>query len=181
MLLKSKLFKKVYIYKKYTMKKMILYAAFACITIVSCKEQKEVENADKYKKNLEVAKQFIEAFSTKDSTKEASLLAENFKWTGPAMGQDSLPKDSLLVSDKQMMNTFNEIKLTNTEFVPGVDPVTFKLDGGVRVYGIWTSKVISTGKPTKFKYYAVFGFNEAGKIISLEEYANMEDLMKGLQ
>jgi hypothetical protein len=159
--------------------KKILLGALLSATLFACTEKKENnEGLDKYKKNLEVAKQFIEAFSAGDSTKEASLLADSLKWTGPAVGQDSLPKDSLLKSDKEMMTVFKDVQLTKTEFVPGVDPITYKLDGGVRVYGTWVSKSVKSGKMTKLKYYAVFQINENGKIISLEEYANMEDLNK---
>jgi ketosteroid isomerase-like protein len=161
------------------MKKIIIYSALACIAFTSCKEQKQADgNLEKFQKNLEVAKQFIAVFSTKDSTKEATLLADNFKWNGPAIGQDSLPKEALLSNDKELMNGFNDITLTNAQYLPGVDPVTYKIDGNVRVYGTWVTKSASSGKTVKLRYYAVFEFNEAGKITALEEYTNMEDLKK---
>ena len=160
------------------MKKLFL-CALVSASLIACSEKKSDDtNLELYKKNLEVAKEFIAVFSAKDSTKEAALLADNFKWTGPAIGQDSLPKDSLLAGDKVLMNTYNDTKLTNVQFVPGVDPVTYKLDGAVRVYGTWVSKFASTGKLNKLKYYALFEFDSAGKISYLEEYANLEDLKK---
>ena len=159
--------------------KKILFVILVSASIFACTEKKESDaGLDNYKKNVEVAKQFLEVFSTKDSTKEASLLSDDFKWNGPAVGQDSLPKSALLASDKEMMKAFNDIKLTNIEYVPGVDPVTYKLDGNVRVYGTWVSKSAASGKTVKLKYYAVFTINPSGKISSLEEYTNMEDLKK---
>lgn len=160
------------------MKKLVLCLLISA-SLIACSEKNDSDsNLDLYKKNVEGAKAFISAFSSKDSTKEASLLADNLIWSGPALGQDSLPKDSLLAGDKELMRTFNDAKLTNVQFVPGVDPVTYKLDGNVRVYGTWVSKFASNGKTSKLKYYAVFGFDAAGKIISLEEYANLEDLKR---
>lgn len=147
--------------------------------IISCNSNNQTDTGlETYKKNLEVAKQFYEAFMTKDSTKEASLLADDFKWTGPSIGQDSLPKDSLLKSDKEFMNAYNDTKISNVEYLPGIDSATLKVDGGVRVYFTVTSKSATTGKNIKFRYYGVSKYNEAGKMKYLEEYYNLADVMK---
>lgn len=161
------------------MKKFILYSAILCISLIACNEKKEADtNLDKYQKNLAIAKQFFAAFTSKDSTTEATLLADNFKWNGPAIGQDSLSKDILMAGEKEFMNAFNDIKLENAQYYPGLDSATYKIDGGVRVYGTMVSKFASSGKTSKVKYYAVFQFNDMGKITQLEEYYNMEDLKK---
>ena len=161
------------------MKKIISYSAILCISLIAC-NQKQASDANiaKYEKNLEIAKQFYAAFTSKDSTKQATFLTDDFKWNGPAIGQDSLSKEVLMAGDKEFMKAFNDIKFENTEYVPGIDPKTYALDGGVRVYGTINSKFASSGKTSKVKYYAVLGFNDSGKITTLEEYYNMEDLSK---
>jgi hypothetical protein len=161
------------------MKKLILFSLIASITIISCNNKTETNpGLDKYKKNLETAKQFYNAFITNDSTQEASLLADNFKWTGASIGQDSLSKDALLSSDKDFMKAYKETKLTNVEYLPGIDSATLQPDGGVRVYFTVNSKSVTSGKSIKFRYYGVSKYNDAGKMESLEEYYNVADIMK---
>ncbi|MEI6586418.1 MAG: nuclear transport factor 2 family protein [Sediminibacterium sp.] len=162
------------------MKKNIFHFIIICIALVSCNEQKETDvNLVKYNKNLVVAKQFIDVFSSKDSAKEASLLSDDFKWNGSEIGQDSLSKEVLLKGDRDIMRMFNDIKLMNADYYPGVDS-TYKINSEVRVYGTWVSKFVSSGKTSKMKYYAVFTFNDAGKITVLEEHCNIADLTKEL-
>ena len=81
------------------MKKIIIYSTFFCAALVACTEKKEANtNLAKYEKNLAIAKQFYEAFTSKDSVNEETLLADDLKWNGPAIGQDSLSKDQYLTN-----------------------------------------------------------------------------------
>lgn len=160
------------------MKKLLL-CLLVSASLVACSEKKEADNSfDKYKKNLEVAKQFYEAFSSKDSAKEATLLADNFKSISPSIDQDSVAKDKFMIGEKEYMNAYTETKLTKTQFFPGLDSTNYKPDGAVRIYGVWEVKSATTGKRAKFKYYGIMDFNESGKITLLDEYINMEDLKK---
>ena len=162
------------------MKKIIIYSTIFCAALVACSEKKEANtNLAKYEKNLVIAKQFYEAFTSKDSVKEETLLADDLKWNGPAIGQDSLSKDQLMTGDKEFMRTFTDAKLVNADYYPGLDSA-HNIDGGVRVYGTMTSKFVSSGKTSKVKYYAVLKINDAGKITLIEEYYNTSDLMKEL-
>ena len=160
--------------------KKILLSSIAALTLFACNQKKETnDNLEKYNKNLVVAKQFYEAFTTKDSTKEASLLSDDFKWNGPSIGQDSLSKEILMNGDKQVMINYSEIKFINADYYPGVD-TTNKISSEVRVYATCSFKSVASGKTSKTKYYAVFGFNDAGKINELTEIYNLEDMKKEL-
>ncbi len=161
------------------MKKFLLIT-MAAISFFACTQPKDNnDNLNKFKKNLVVAKQFIESFSTKDSTGELALFSEDFKFDGADMGTDSGSKAELMAGDKDLMRSYNDIKLENADYYPGVDS-SYKISSEVRVYGTWVSKFASTGKISRMKYYAVFKFNDAGLITNLEERCNLADLNKQL-
>jgi ketosteroid isomerase-like protein len=161
------------------MKKIVLFV-ITIVSIFGCTQKKEADdNLLKYKKNLLVAKQFIQSFSTKDSAGEAALFSEDFKFDGSNIGTDSGSKADLIAGDKKLMRTFNDIKLENADYYPGVDS-SYKISSEVRVYGTWVSKFASTGKISRMKYYAILKFNDDGLITNLEERCNLADLSKQL-
>ena len=79
--------------------------------------------------------------------------------------------------DKEVMGAYSDIKLLGVDYYPGVD-TTLKISSEVRVYGTWNFKSSTSGKSSKAKYYAVFKFNNAGKINELTELYNVEDMKK---
>jgi hypothetical protein len=160
------------------MKKYLLIA-ITSISLFACNQKATQNDLTAFNKNLVVAKQFIDVFTTKDSTKEASLLSDDFTWDGTEIGKDSLSKEDLLKGDREIMRTFNDIKLENADYYPGVDS-SYKISSEVRVYGTWVSKFASTGKISRMKYYAIFKFNDAGLITNLEERCNLADMGKQL-
>jgi hypothetical protein len=105
----------------------------------------------------------------------ASLAADNFIWSPPAVGMDSIPKDKWYAAMKEFMSTYNDITFTNPLWRKGVDSANNN-DGSVRVYGLWNSKFASSGKTGLLKYYSSFEFNKEGKIVSQLEFYNMPDL-----
>jgi hypothetical protein len=160
--------------------KQITLLLITTVSLFACNQKKEPnDNLEKYNKNLVVAKQFITAFTAQDSTKEASLLSDDFKADGTEIGIDSISKEFFLKGDREIMRMFSEIKFTNPDYYPGVDS-SYKISSEVRVYGTWVSKFASNGKTSKMKYYAVFKFNDAGLITNLEERCNLADLTKQL-
>ena len=162
------------------MKKNIFFFTILCISFIACNQKIESDvSLEQYNKNLIVAKQFYVSFSTKDSITEASLLSDDFKWNGPSIGQDSLSKEAFMKGDKEVMVAYSDIKLLGADYYPGVD-TTHKISSEVRVYGTWNFKSAVSGKTSKAKYYAVFKFNDAGKINELTELYNLEDMKKEL-
>lgn len=161
------------------MKKIVLFV-ITISSIFACTQKKEADdNLNKFNKNLVVAKQFIEAFSTKDSTKEASLLSEDLLAYGPGIGQDSISKAVIVKGDIDHMKTFSDIKLTNAKYFPGLDS-NFKITPDVRVYGTLVSKFAKSGVISKMKWYAEFKINDAGKIYEFREWCELADMSKEL-
>ena len=99
----------------------------------------------------------------------ASYVTDNFMWSPPAVGQDSLSKDVWYAQMQVFMSTFNDITFTNPLWRKGVD-MDNNLDGSVRVYGLWNSKFASSGKTGLLKYYCTFDFDKDGKIVHYSPY-----------
>ena len=161
------------------MKKFVLFV-ITISSIFACTQKKEADdNLNKFNKNLVVAKQFIEAFSTKDSTKEASLLSEDLLAYGPGIGQDSISKDNILKGDKDAMNTYSKTELTNAKYFPGLDD-DYKISPVVRIYGTWIFKFAKSEKLSKMKFYAELKINDTGKIYEYREWCELADMSKEL-
>ena len=161
------------------MKKIVLFV-ITIVSIFSCTQKMEDnDNLIRYTKNLVVTKQFMEAYSTKDSTKEASLLSEDLLAYGPGIGQDSISKADIVKGDIDHMKTFSDIKLTNAKYFPGLDS-NYKITPDVRVYGTLVSKFAKSGVISKMKWYAEFKINDAGKIYEFREWCELADMSKEL-
>jgi|APCry1669189241_1035207.scaffolds.fasta_scaffold59148_2 hypothetical protein len=160
--------------------KKYIFVTISALAFFACSQPKDsADTLTKFNKNLVVAKQFIESFSTKDSVGQVAMFSDDFTFNGSEIGNDSSSKSALISGDKEIMSMYNDIKLEDADYYPGVDS-SYKISSEVRVYGTWVSKFASTGKISRMKYYAVFKFNDAGLITNLEERCNLADLSKQL-
>ncbi len=158
--------------------KKILLSLVIVAALVACNNSTAVKTTaadEAYTKNLATAQAFFAAFAAKDSVKMASYVTDNFMWSPPAVGQDSLSKDAWYAQMQVFMSTFNDITFTNPLWRKGVD-MDNNLDGSVRVYGLWNSKFASSGKTGLLKYYCTFDFDKDGKIAWQGEFYNAADL-----
>ena len=158
--------------------KKILLSLVIVAALVACNNSTAVKTTaadEAYTKNLATAQAFFAAFAAKDSVKMASYVTDNFMWSPPAVGQDSLSKDVWYAQMQVFMSTFNDITFTNPLWRKGVD-MDNNLDGSVRVYGLWNSKFASSGKTGLLKYYCRFDFDKDGKIAWQGEFYNAADL-----
>jgi ketosteroid isomerase-like protein len=158
--------------------KKILLSLVIVAALVACNNSTAVKTTaadEAYTKNLATAQAFFTAFAAKDSVKMASYVTDNFMWSPPAVGQDSLSKDVWYAQMQVFMSTFNDITFTNPLWRKGVD-MDNNLDGSVRVYGLWNSKFASSGKTGLLKYYCTFDFDKDGKIAWQGEFYNAADL-----
>ena len=158
--------------KKFLLSLVIVAALVACNNSTAVKTTAAEEA---YTKNLATAQAFFAAFAAKDSVKMASYVSDNFVWSPPAVGQDSLSKDVWYAQMQVFMGTFNDITFTNPLWRKGVD-IDNNLDGSVRVYGLWNSKFASSGKTGLLKYYSTFEFDKEGKMTLQGEFYNEADL-----
>ena len=158
--------------KKFLLSLVIVAALVACNNSTAVKTTAAEEA---YTKNLATAQAFFAAFAAKDSVKMASYVSDNFVWSPPAVGQDSLSKDVWYAQMQVFMGTFNDITFTNPLWRKGVDDDN-NFNGSVRVYGLWNSKFASSGKTGLLKYYSTFEFDKDGKIATQQEFYNAADL-----
>ena len=170
------------------MKKVVLLLT-AIVMMASCKEKAPETmvpetmvsvtdtNMETFQENVKTIKAFLAAFSVHDSTKVVSYVMDDFVWSPPSVGSDSLPRSTWEEGMKGFMNAYNDKKFTEAQYFAGLDD-NQKPNGDVRVYGVWNSTFADTGKDSKLKYYAVYFFNEEGKITQQAEWYDTADLSK---
>lgn len=165
------------------MKKIVLLLT-AIVILASCQEKAPEPvtpapdvNMEKFHKNVETVKAFFAAFSANDSTNLGSFVTDDFIWSPPSVGMDSLPKAEWENAMKGFMKGYTDKKFTNDQYFAGLDDDQTP-NGDVRVYGEWNSKFADSGKDSKLKYYGVYFFNEAGKITHQAEWYDTADLSK---
>ena len=167
--------------------KKVVFILLALALFMSCQEKatapKEAEvvevdpNMEKFHKNVETTKAMLQAFCEKDSTKFFSYVTEDFIWSPPSVGQDSLPRTTWEETMKGFMAAYNDIEFTNGLYFAGLDD-NQKPNGDVRIYGLWKSNMAETGDPQRLKWYAVGFFNDEGKITHMAEWYDTADLTR---
>ena len=156
------------------MKKLI--TLFICsVFIVNC-DSNSVEMAN-YEKNVVTAKKLYKSFSDKKLDEMRSFVTEDYTWSPPPTGVDSLDVDTWFGSMQGFNKAYNNIDFTEQLYFAGLDE-NQKPNGDVRVYGTWTSLNAVTEKPVEMDYYAVLFFNDEGKIYHQSEWYNTSDLDK---
>lgn len=161
------------------MKQLLVLAMTALI--LSCQPQTTAtedpgdDAMAKFEKNVETTKMSIEAFIAKDIDKMISYSSDDFRWSPPQYGMDSLSRDVWIQVVTGFMKDYNDITFENPLYFAGLGEDQ-KPSGDVRVYGTWKSTHVPTGKPVGMKWYAVYQFNEEGKVNAQLEWYNAADL-----
>ena len=109
---------------------MILIALF----MISC------DNDNGYSENVKAVKKVVSAFELGDVEIWKEAVSENLVYSPPMYGtaENSGNYDSALAQAEFYINNFENIKFNNPVYLPGVDTVSLKNNGSVRVYGTWT-------------------------------------------
>ena len=164
------------------MKKLFLLLV-ATAFLVSCgqtpKEAPVNPKMDVFNINVATTKAFLSSFMENDSATFFSnkYIGKDFIWSPPAVGMDSLPRVQWEEAFKGFMANFDNKMLINSEYYAALDEENLP-DGNVRVYGTWNSTFAETGKKSMLKWYAVFRYDEEGKIAHYMEWYDSADLSK---
>ena len=170
------------------MKKLLLLAMTSWLLTACSNQEKKEETAAApktddtkavYEKNLAVIKSAIAAFEKKDIEGWAAGVADSAVWRSPAYGDTVTTKahwKEILTAD---IANWNDLNLTQPNFLPGVDSTTQQPDGSVRFYGVWTGTTKS-GVKTSFKFYGTYDFNKDNKVISADEYFDVGGLLTAI-
>jgi hypothetical protein len=169
--------------------KKLLFASVVSLLVIACnsKEEKKEDDASKkmadmkalYEKNLATLKTFIAAFEKEDASGLAAQVADTAKWSSPAYGDTVSTKAHWMESLKYYLDNWDNLKLNNSNFLPGIDQNTQELDGSVRYYGDWAG-VHKSGLATSIKFYGTYDFNKDNKIISGADYFDLGGLMNAV-
>ena len=154
------------------MKKIIAIICCSFLFVNCTSNSTEMMN---FEKNVESTKAFFKAFSDENLDEMKTFVTEDFTWSPPPTGVDSLDIDTWYNAMKGFNAAYEEINLTKQLYFAGLDE-NQKPNGDVRVYGTWTSLNSVTKKPVMMDYYAVLFFNEEGKIHHQSEWYNTADL-----
>jgi ketosteroid isomerase-like protein len=169
------------------MKKLLLFAITALLlTACSTNEKKEDDSSKKtddmtglYEKNLAVVKSAIAAFEKKDIDGWASSVADSVVWNSPVYGDTVTTKAHWKETLTAYRDNWNDLKLTKTTFLPGVDSTTLQPDGSVRFYGVWIG-THKSGQQTSSKFYGSYDLNKDNKITSGDEYFDVGGLLNAV-
>tara|TARA_B100000941_G_scaffold284439_1_gene255204 strand:+ start:692 stop:1243 length:552 start_codon:yes stop_codon:yes gene_type:complete len=155
-----------------------------------------VSEADKetFKKNYEAFEKYhLGGIYAEDIDLFLELYSDSLKWSGPNNYSGTYQtKAELTAAATGYFNQFEEFK-----FEPGVGPDnpgsywggSLYSDMGVettdpnvvRIYGLWSFKHSETGAPLKLKFYIIQQFNEAGKVVMLNEWFDPSSIETQIQ
>ncbi|MFI5186820.1 MAG: nuclear transport factor 2 family protein [Chitinophagales bacterium] len=167
--------------------KKILFASIASLFMMACNNEKKEDDTSKktddmkalYEKNLAVVKSAVAAFEKKDIDGWAAAVADSAKWSSPAYGDTVNTKAHWKESLTVYLNNWNDLKLTNPNYLPGVDSATQEPDGSVRFYGVWVG-THKSGQKTSDKFYGAYDFNKDNKIVFGDEYFDVGGLINAV-
>ena len=171
------------------MKKFLFLAVTSWLLTACSNTEKKEDSTDAakkpddmtalYEKNLAAVKSAIASFEKKDMEGWASGIADSVVWNSPSYGDTGTTKAHWKETLTAYSANWNDLKLTNTNFLPGVDSTTHQPDGSVRFYGVWvgTSK---SGQHTSSKFYGTYDLNKDNKVISADEYFDVGGLLSAV-
>ena len=160
----------------------------ASLLLAACSDNDKKEddaskkNADMqalYEKNLAGLKKSISAFENKDIEGWAANIADTARWDSPAYGDTVHTKAHWKESLAYYLANWDNLKLNNSTFLPGIDSATHDLDGSVRYYGNWDA-THKSGLKTSVNFYGTYDFNTDNKIISGSEFFDVGGLMNAV-
>ncbi|MEJ6614087.1 MAG: hypothetical protein QNK64_08080 [Saprospiraceae bacterium] len=160
------------------MKHLLLFSLAAFI--LSCQAPSPKSNQfDKFNENAASADSTFNLFESGDLDIMSDMYADDMFWS-PANTTDSLSKEQWRSGMQEWHASFDSFSFQDRLYYPSVDE-EFVPNGGVRVYGTWSSVHKETGKSTQTKYYAVLEYNEDGKIEGNMEWFDLGGIFDQLE
>lgn len=176
--------------------KKLFYAAIITLMVAGCNQSEQNSNTPDqkgdavsnkgdemkalYKANLAAYKTQIAAFEKEDLNAWAATIADNAVWSSPVYGDTITTKAHWTESTKYDFKNFNNLHLTDAQFLPGIDSLTHEMDGSVRYYGTWRG-THKSGKELSIKVYGTYDFNKDHKITYGDDFYDAGGLMNAIQ
>lgn len=166
--------------------KKLLFATIVSLLVIACSEEKKEDDSKKWwneslvQKNLATIQAGIAAFEKEDIDGWSAIVADSAVWSSPAYGDTVTTKAHWLESLKFYMDNWDNLKLNNAIFLPGIDSATHEMDGSVRYYGDWDA-VHKSGLAMHLKFYATYDFNKDNKVTYCSDFFDVGGLMNTVQ
>lgn len=169
--------------------KKIFFAVIITLMMAGCnqagkKEEISSSKSDEmkalYEQNLATLKTFIADFEKEDLDGQAALIADSAVWSSPVYGDTIHTKKHWLEAQKNTMDNWSNLHLSNAQFLPGIDSATHEFDGSVRYYGMWAG-VHTSGYTGQVKFYGTYDFNKDHKLISGNDFYDVGGVMNAVK
>ena len=139
-----------------------LFTLLLGILIISCSS--DGMHPD-FEKNKKAAETFFNLHGEENLEAMKDMLSDDLKWSSPKYGEGTIDKATQVGYIEMYQKNYNEISFEANYWLPGVDTLSLKNDGSVRVYGTWTGIHEETGTSFKLDSYHTMAFNGEGKIV----------------
>jgi hypothetical protein len=164
------------------MKKLLLCFIVSASLIACTNQETKTTNGDDtniatFKENSKVVQKAFDSFIINDLDAWSELFADTAKFNSPVLGDTSSTKSASRKNLVGFHSITKEFKITKVVYLPTVDTLTFKPDGGVRSFVEW-NMVLLNGDKVDMKYYAYFKFNSDHKIVLGNEFFDAGSYIK---
>ena len=143
-----------------------LFTLLLGILIISCSS--DGMHPD-FEKNKKAAETFFKLHGEENLEAMKDMLSDDLDWSSPAYGEGIINKDQQLKYIEMYQTNYKDISFEANYWLPGVDTVSLKNNGSVRVYGTWTGVSKSTGREFSNRSYHWFEV-EDGKITNAGDF-----------
>ena len=170
---------------------VVLMIAVGMMIMAAHHENESQKKQNIFARNLATTKAWMQGMTAEDLDAQLDLMADDAQWN-PAQynGNVLVNKEGTGEALKWYHDNFNDVI-----FHEGLDLTSKKSDGFfggsvypqndnpnvVAVYGTWTPVHAETGKQVFNKWHGVLEFNEAGKIIYLSDFFDVNGIQVQLE
>lgn len=150
----------------------------------ACHEKPDNSAQLKFEENSKTVMAMLKAWETE--TPDYSVFADDvvIRETGFGAEKDSFGLEEMKEQNKRSLAALDFKLLGDPVMLPGVNPDTKMPDGSVRYYGDWevtrTATDSTEAKSGVLRVYHSFDFNDDGKIVYEQMYADFTGLMNHL-
>ena len=170
---------------------VVLMIAVGMMIMAAHHENESQKKQEIFDRNVATTKAWMQGMTDEDLDAQMDLMADDIQWN-PAQynGNVLVNKEGTGEATKWYHDNFKDIifhegmgltrEKSNGFFGGSVYPQNDN-PNVVAVYGTWTPTHIETGKKLFSKFHAVLEFNEAGKIIYLSDFFDVNGIQVQLE
>ena len=162
--------------------KKLIYSILLCSFIFSCNSGNKSANSgvsQAFKENSKTMQVLLKSFEDEDV--DYSRFSDEVVFKGTLMDTpDTLRLDQVKDIHKNFFANYDVKHITPFNFLQGVNPESGELDGSVRFYYDMRVTNSSNGKSVVIPIYESFDFNDKGKAIYVQWYADWTSSMSSI-